>query len=176
MIVRCLSFGTYWWLREGAHPVTGVPVLARSAYMNTTSIYRGKTATWGHWVPGFLRVNATMNPRFLTPNDLIGELIGGLFYTNGIEKYKESNRLLLKKRAKDSTVPDVFLVRITSEKEGKIDFESDWRRGAVRIFSSSFHDGSQETLLLIGKGGIVTTELGEWEVACSSIATILALK
>jgi hypothetical protein len=113
-----------------------------------------------------------MSPQFSTAT----ELLDGKFATNGIEKYKESNRLLLRARVGNSVPTDAFIVCLRSETEGTIDFRSSWRRGPVRILSASFHDGSQESLLLIGPGGIVTTDLGEWEVECSSKMAILALK
>jgi hypothetical protein len=84
----------------------------------------------------------------------------------------------LKARVGNSVPTDAFLVCLRSEAEGTINFKSSWRRGPVRIISSSFHlaSGAQESLFLIGPGGIVTTDLGEWEVECSSKMAILALK
>jgi hypothetical protein len=172
VIVRCLSFGTAWWLRPGIDTKTGAIIRARSAFMNTSAIVRGKKVRWAHLTPGFLRINAAMSPQFSTAN----ELLDGKFATNGIEKYKESNRLLLRARVGNSVPTDAFIVCLRSETEGPIDFKSSWRRGPVRILSASFHDGSQESLLLVGPGGIVTTALGEWEVECSSKMAILALK
>jgi hypothetical protein len=174
VIVRCISFGTHWWLRPGTDRKTGAVIRARSAFLNTTGFARGTNVTRCHKTPGFVRVNAAMNPQFSTPT----ELLDGKFATNGIELYKESNRLLLKARVGNSVPTDAFLVCLRSEAEGTINFKSSWRRGPVRIFSTSFHEGSgaQESLFVIGPGGIVTTDLGEWEVECNSKRAILVLK
>jgi hypothetical protein len=174
VIVRCISFGSTWWLRPGYDPKTGAIILARSAYLNTTAILRGQQVKHVHSKRGYVRVNAAMRPQFSTPD----ELLDGRFATNGIEQYRDSNRLLLKARVGNSVATDACLVCLRSEAEGTIDFESSWRRGPVRILSTSFHQDSrsQESLLLIGPGGIVTTDLGEWEVECSSKMAILALK
>jgi hypothetical protein len=174
LIVQCISFGSAWWLRPGTDRRTGAVIRVRSAFLNTTGFARGKNVARHYFAPGFVRVNAAMNPPFSTPT----ELLDGKFATNGIERYKESNRLLLKARVGNSVATDAFLVCLRSGSEGKIDIKSSWRRGPVRVISSSFHrvSGAQELLLLIGPGGIVTTELGEWEVECNSKKAILVLK
>jgi len=174
VIVRCLSFGSASWLRPGTDSKTGAIIRTRSAFLNTSAIVRGTREIWAHETPGFVRVNAAMSSQIST----FAELIDGKFATNGIETYKDSNRLLLKARVGNSVATDAFLVCLRSGSEGTIDFKSSWRRGPVRIFSKSFHkgSGSQESVLLIGAGGIVTTDLGDWEVECSNKKAILALK
>jgi hypothetical protein len=174
VIVRCLSFGSASWLRPGTDGKTGAIIRTRSAFFNTSGFVRGTRFIWAHKTPGFIRVNAAMSSQISS----FAELIDCKFATNGIETYKESNRLLLKARVGNSVATDAFLVCLRSGAEGTIDFKSSWRRGPVRIFSTSFHEGSgsQESLLLIGPGGIVTTDLGEWEVECNSKMAILALK
>lgn len=172
MIVQCVSFGSHWWLRKSYDRRTGAFLRHRSAFMNTTGIRHGAERKFKHSISGFLRINAGTSPHFDSPQ----ELLQAKFHTEGVTRYKETNRLMLLSRASDDTEVDLFLVCIKSTSEGMINFNSAWRReGSVRIFSSTYYAREQETLLLLKRGTIIQTSLGSWRIMCKDKTSFLCL-
>ena len=171
MIVNCISFGSCWWTRPGYDPLTGGHQLARTAYFNTTGIRHGRSITHAYEVAGRVRINAWMNPIVTCVEDVIGRT----FEANPVEVYRDTNQLLLRRWAQNST-PDLYLVCFKSDMEGHINFDDSWRFGHVVIFSKTNYRGSQETLLLMAKDATVTTTVGEWGVECFKSRAILQLK
>ena len=172
MIVQCISFGSQWWLRKVYDERTGEFLRYRSAFMNTTRVNCAKTEKFKHWLPGFVRINAGTWPRFDSPT----ELRQAKFHTDGVARFKDTNRLLLRERAPDDAPVDRYLVCLSSKSEGAINFRSDWKcDGPARIFSSSYFKRMQETLLLLASETIVTTSLGNWRITCNDKATFLEL-
>jgi|NGEPerStandDraft_6_1074524.scaffolds.fasta_scaffold79766_2 hypothetical protein len=172
MIVQCISFGSHWWLKEVCDQRTGEFLRYRSAFINTTRVNCAKTEKFKHWLPGFVRINAGTWPRF----DALEELLQVKFHTDGVVRYKDSNRLLLRSRAAEDAQVDQYLVCISSRIEGTINFNSDWRCGApARIFSSSYFKKMQETLLLLRQETIVKTSIGSWRIICKDKTSFLGL-
>jgi hypothetical protein len=175
MIVRCLSFGTAWWLRPYLDPKTGQIIRQQSTFMNTTGFRRGKRVVWGHKTAGFVRLNAATHPSLTDP----AELLQSNFKISGIESFRNSNRILLGKRVASGAPCDAYLVTLTSEEYGQIDFTSDWRSPKVRIVSSSFnstgHSNQQETMLLVPNLGTIKSSLGEWGIIWNSRIAYLGM-
>ena len=172
MIVQCISFGSHWWLKEVCDQRTGEFLRYRSAFINTTRVNCAKTKKFKHWLPGFVRINAGVWPRFDAP----AELMQAKFNTDGVVRYRDTNRLLLQSRAAEDAQVDQYLVCINSRIEGTINFNSDWRFDApARIFSSSYFNKMQETLLLLRRGTIIRTSLGSWRITCKDKTSFIEL-
>jgi hypothetical protein len=140
--------------------------------MNTTHIKVGSPEKYKHSIGGFVRINAATKPYFDSPQ----EILQAKYYTEGVTRYMESNRLMLRSRAPDDAEVDRFLVCVRSTIEGMIDFNSDWRCGApARIFSSSYFKKMQETLLLLRQETIVKTSIGSWRIICKDKTSFLGL-
>jgi hypothetical protein len=172
VIVQCVSFGSHWWLRKSYDQRTGAFLRNQSAFMNTTGFKCGRQKKFKHATPGFLRINAGTKPHFDSPR----ELLQAKYHTEGITRYKETNRLMLVSRAPDDEEVDMFLVCVRSTSEGSINFSSDWKRnGTARIFSSSYYAYKQETLLLMKREAIIFTSLGSWRIMCPDKTSFLGL-
>lgn len=175
MIVQCISFGSHWWLNEVYDQRTGEFLRHRSAFMNTTRVNCEKSKNYYHWLPGFVRVNAGTWPRFNAP---AVDLLQAKFATEGVTRYRETNRLNLQSRVDRDTPVDQYLVCLNSQVEGAIDFNSEWRfNGPARIFSSSYFRKKrmQETLLLVSHETIVRTSHGSWRIMCQNKTSFLGL-
>lgn len=172
MIVQCISFGSHWYAKKRFDQRTGALLRYRSAFMNTTHIKVGSPEKYKHSIGGFVRINAATRPHFDSPQDILQ----AKYYTEGVTRYLESNRLMLQSRAPDDAEVDRFLVCVRSTCEGMIDFNSDWRcDGPARILSSSYYALHQETLLLLKRESVIWTALGSWRITCNDKATFLGL-
>ena len=172
MIVQCISFGSHWWLRKSFDRRTGAFLRHQSAFMNTTHIKVGSPKKYKHSIGGFVRINAGTRPYFDSPQ----EILQAKYYTEGVTRYMESNRLMLRSRAPDEAEADRFLVCVRSTSEGMIDFNSDWRcDGPARILCSSCYAFRQETLLLVKKQTVIWTALGSWRIMCEDKTSFLGL-
>ncbi len=172
MIVQCISFGSHWWLRKSFDRRTGAFLRHQSAFMNTTHIKVGSPKKYKHSIGGFVRINAGTRPYFDSPQ----EILQAKYYTEGVTRYMESNRLMLRSRAPDEAEADRFLVCVRSTSEGMIDFNSDWRcDGPARILCSSYYAFRQETLLLVKKQTVIWTALGSWRIMCEDKTSFLGL-
>jgi hypothetical protein len=78
--------------------------------MNTSAIGN----KYEHKIKGFVRVNAAARPYFDDPKDLLQ----AKYVTEGVTRYRETNRLILSSRAANDAQVDRFLVCIRSSKEG----------------------------------------------------------
>ncbi len=171
MIVQVLSLGTAFWRTSSAEPADGRPSSFRTAYLNTSGFKTGRKTTYSHWKKGFVRFNGTT----LADVRLQSDLLQMSFETGGVEEYRGSNRILLRRRAAKESNADAYLVTLKSAMEGAIDFSTQWRSPKVRIVSASFRKGEQETILLIPHDGFVITTLGRWEIQCCNRKMILML-
>jgi len=61
-----------------------------------------------------VRINAATKPYFDSPQ----EILQAKYYTEGVTRYMESNRLMLRSRAPDDAEVDRFLVCVRSTIEG----------------------------------------------------------
>jgi hypothetical protein len=82
--------------------------------MNTTHIKVGSPEKYKHSIGGFVRINAGTRPYFDSPQ----EILQAKYYTEGVTRYMESNRLMLRSRAPDDAEADRFLVCVRSTMRG----------------------------------------------------------
>lgn len=168
MIVQCVSFGGHWYLHKVFDPETNALIRRKSRFMNTSAIGN----KYEHKIKGFVRVNAAARPYFDDPKDLLQ----AKYVTEGVTRYRETNRLILSSRAANDAQVDRFLVCIRSSKEGLIRFDSEWRVGGkARIVSSSFFRNKQETLLLMEPNAMIRTTLATWRIMCKNQTSFLGL-
>jgi hypothetical protein len=153
MIIQCIGFGSLWWRRPG-------PTRAHSAVFNTTAFGK-KSRCWVE--PGLLRFNENSR-RFIQRYD--DTLIGASFFSPGIERLGKLNRLLLHPRCSPQLPIDKYLVRLSSDIFGRINFGGDWRTGGVRLIARSARDTRQETLLLMNRDDLINTSLGTLDLTC----------
>ena len=140
--------------------------------MNTSGFKSGSRELWRHRSKGFIRLNA--KEAIISKSG--AEILQSKFETLGVERFKDSNRLLLAKRVPGNTPVDAYIVTIKSDREGHINFDAkDWRTLGVRVIASSAHNEKQEVILLIPVGGKIQTTLGEWEVVCRKNMSLLEL-
>jgi hypothetical protein len=174
VIVKCISFGSSSWLRPSNDNSPNGPIRSRSALMNTTAIPCGVNFRPLHRVSGTVRINAGIRPHI----DSFRDALQVKFQTEGVIRYRETNRLLLKSVVPDTAEVDRFLVCVRSTVEGTIDFASEWKTGVqARILSSSFHyrRREQETLLLMDATAEIQTTLGTWRIMCKDKTSFLGL-
>src|SRR5579883_1335963 len=160
MRVKVLSFGTNWWARFGSNPSDAHRYTRHAAYYNSTGIRCGSKVR-RHWiVPGLIRFNGAgdFNPHF--PNRCLGHT----FQTSNLDFLFGGNRLLLKNRMPDSSAPDWYLVVISQELHGRINFASnDWRSRTTKVIAASQLRQTQEAMLLMKPGDRVRTACGVWQ-------------
>jgi hypothetical protein len=172
VIVQCVSFGSHWYLNKTFDQRTGAFLRHRSAFMNTTHVKVGSPEKYKHSIGGYVRINAGTRPYFDSPQ----EILQAKYCTEGVTRYMESNRLMLRSRAPDDAEVDRFLVCVRSTSEGMIDFNSGWRcDGPARILSSSYYAFHQETLLLMKRESVIRTALGSWRIMCKDKTSFLGL-
>ncbi len=166
MIVFCASFGSLWWLRPGNDAADNERYSSRAALFNTTGFKGSGARERRNWtVPGVVRLNA--GP-CIEQRLRLDEIEPGNFQTPGLEQLGSQNRLLLERRAKNSSESEMVLMAVTSWTIGRISFESKWRTPRVKIVCASAFGGAQETLLLMPKDGQIQTENGTWELEWKS--------
>ena len=165
MLVRILSFGCNWWYRFGRNPDDRYRFTRRAAYYNSTGVRCGAKIR-RHWIiPGLIRFNGAgdFNPHFRAR--AIGETYSctePVFALGG-------NRIVFEKRVSRSVVPDFFLVVVSSERFGVLDFQSStWRSSNTFAIAASHLRERQEAMLLMKIDGWIASDLGFWRLQASS--------
>lgn len=166
MIIQCLGFGSIWWRRDCCDKATGEYLRKRSAIYNTTGFQVGSKDLCKWIVRGYVRLNCNSFPKNTSQRDLAGKL----FYSDGINYYSETNRLLLNRFILHEQQPDYILFAFKSKIHGAINFRGKWRSKNVKLISFSGRNGVQELLLMMPIGGRIATTLGIWEVVCQQSA------
>lgn len=161
MSVKILEFGSNWWARFG--PDHGDPrrYTRRTAYCNSAGIRcANKVRRW--WVlPGLIRFNGVgdFNPHF--PSRSIGQT----FWCANPVSICGGNRVLFVRRAPKSTVPDHYLITVSSDRHGVLDLgESDWKSKSVWPISVSQLRDRQEALLLMEAEAWIRSATGIWQL------------
>lgn len=161
MLVKVLKFGSNWWARFGHDPCDRYRYTRHAAYFNSTGLCCGNKVK-RHWiVPGLIRFNGVgdFNPQF--PKRSVGatfECADMVFALGG-------NRVLFQKKTTGSAQPEFFLVAISSDLSGPIDFaDSGWKSGAVMPIAVSCLGARQEALLLMEPLAWLRTTLGVWQL------------
>ena len=165
MIVRCISFGSLWWLRPGNQTSDPLRFSTHAAAFNTTGFRDGSRERRLWHVSGVVRINLASHKRAmqtLTFED-------GCYQSPGPERRGEWNRLLLGKHTGHTVRIDRLLVCTLSAVIGRIDFDRPWHDAGVTVVAGSALRGVQETLLLAVPGSELRTEVGIWEVTWNGI-------
>ena len=160
MLVKVLSLGTNWWSRSR---ILSGP--QRQVYYNSTGVRCGRKVR-RHWlVPGLLRFHG-FYWNGAKPDPLAAaEACGGTFLCSDLAYAYGGNRLLFLSRNCAPAPPDFYLVTVSSETHGAIDFFSNvWRSVFTRVIAISQLRDQQEAMLLMGAGDWVQTANGFWRL------------
>ena len=165
MVIRCLSFGSLWWLRPGNQASDPLRFSVRAAVFNTTGFHCGSRERRLWHVSGVVRINLASHIHTQGARNFEN----GCYQSPGPERRGEWNRLLLGKCMGTAVPADRLLVCSRSTVIGRIDFDSRWNSGGVAVIAASALRGVQETLFLAVPGTELRTETGKWEVTWNGI-------
>jgi hypothetical protein len=161
MSVKILEFGSNWWARFGRDCEDPHRYTRHAAYFNSAGIRCANTVR-RHWVlPGLVRFNGVgdFNPHFP------GRSLGGTFSCTDPVFACGGNRVLFVRRAATSTTPDRYLVVVSSDRHGPLEFgNTGWKSQSVWPVSISQLRHRQEALLLMRAEDWVCTALGIWRL------------
>jgi hypothetical protein len=167
MLVKVLNFGTNWWARFGSDPNDSHRYTRHAAYYNSTGIRCGRKVR-RHWiVPGLVRFNGAgdFNPHL--PNRSLGHT----FVASDLDSLFVGNRLLLKSKLPDSSAPDWYLVIVSQQLHGRVDFTAQcWKSRTAKVVAASQLRQTQEVMLLAKPGDWVKTVSGFWQLVVSARA------
>jgi hypothetical protein len=159
MSVKILGFGSNWWTRSGRDPNDPYRYTRRAAYYNSAGVRCGQKVK-RHWIiPGLVRFNGIgdLDPHFTS------RAIGETFRCSDLEFACGGNRILFVRRTANITIPDHYLVVVSSDRFGIFDFEdSCWRSELTQPISISQLRERQEAMLLMREGEWVRNRLGTW--------------
>ena len=167
MLVKILGFGSNWWARFGRDPRDRFRYTRHAAYFNSTGVRCGNRMRRYWVVPGLLRFNGVgdFNPQFP------GRAVGKIFECTDLIFALGGNRVLFTRKV-DSSVPDYFLVVVSSDRFGGFDFEvPGWKSQSVTPIAVSHSREKQEAMLLMRAGDWVRSALGVCQL---SVATGLS--
>lgn len=165
MVIRCLSFGSLWWLRPGEQVSDPLRFSSHAAAFNTTGFVCGIRERRLWHVSGVIRFNLAAHSKAIGAENFED----ACFESPGPERRGEWNRLLLGKRLKNTALAAKLLVCTRSTVIGRIDFDGQWHDGDVNIVAGSAYRGVQETLLLAMPGSEVWTDAGRWVITWNGI-------
>jgi hypothetical protein len=160
MIIRCLSFGSLWWLRPGNQTSDPLRFSLRAAVFNTTGFRCGSRERRLWHISGVVRINLAPHSASTDPSNFED----GCYQSPGPERRGEWNRLLLGNPAGHTSRADRLLLCAQSTVVGRIDFDNRWHDGSVAVIAASALRGVQETLFLANPGAEIRTATGRWEV------------
>ena len=162
MLVKVLNFGTNWWARFGRNAEDPYRFSRHAAYYNSTSVRCGSKIR-RHWITsGLIRFNGVGD---FNPN--IPECaIGRTFDCSDITRAFGGNRVLFQRKVPKSAVPDWYLVVISSDLHGQIDFSSSsWKYVFSQVIAASQLREKQEVMLLMKPSDWVQTRSGFWQLS-----------
>ncbi len=165
MLVQVLSFGTNWWARFGRDVDDPHRFTRHAAYYNSTGVRCGNKVR-RHWITsGLIRFNGAgdFNPNF--PDRAIGRT----YVCSDLGQAFGGNRLLFERKATKSAPPHCYLVVVSSDIHGQIDFTSSvWKSIFSQVIAASHLREKQETMLLMRPGDWVQTSSGFWQLMLPS--------
>lgn len=162
MLVQVLSFGTNWWARFGRNVDDPHRFTRHAAYYNSTGVRCGSKVR-RHWIiSGLIRFNGVGD---FNPN-LPDRAIRRTFVCSDLSQAFGGNRLLFEVRAPKTAVPDCYLVVVSSDVHGPIDFSSGvWKSVFSRVIAASQLRDKQEAMLLMRVGDWIQTTAGFWQLS-----------
>jgi len=161
MLVKILEFGSNWWARFGRDPQDRYRYTKHAAYFNSTGVRCGSKMRRYWLVPGLIRFNGVgdFNPQF--PNRVVGEV----FECTDLVFACGGNRVLFRRKARQSCRPEYFLLVVSSGRFGSLSFEaSGWKSESLTPIAVSHIGEKQEALLLMKAGDWVRSTLGIWQL------------
>jgi hypothetical protein len=168
MLVQVLNFGTNWWARFGRNAEDPYRFSRHAAYYNSTGVRCGPKVR-RHWITsGLLRFNGVGD---FNPN-LPERAIGRTFVCSSLVHAFGGNRLLFQSKASKLAVPEWYLVVISSDVHGPIDFRSGtWKSVFSQVIAASQLREKQEVMLLMKSSHWVQTSTGFWQLSVPGAAT-----
>jgi hypothetical protein len=171
MLVKVLNFGTSWWARPGRELHDPYRFTRHAAYFNSTGVRCGRKVR-RHWiVPGVIRFNgiSDFNPHL--PNRSLGKT----FECTDLEFSFGGHRLLFRHKHSRSGQPDWFLVVLSEERHGRINFAAaNWKSSLSQVIAASQLRDMQEAMLLMREGDWVQTNCGFWQLVIADDARFAA--
>jgi hypothetical protein len=159
--VKILNFGSNWWARFGEDVHDRYRFTRHAAYFNSTGLRSGNHVR-RHWiVAGLIRFNGVggFNPHF--PNRALSKT----FECTDLSSAYGGNRLLFVKKAEQILAPDYYLVVLSSDPNGAIDFgDAGWKSISAMPIAISSSACRQEAMLLMKPFDWVRTSLGVWRL------------
>jgi len=165
MVIRCLTFGSLWWLRPGNQVSDPLRFSARAAVFNTTGFVSGAQKRRQWLVAGVVRINIGLHSSLRGKEDYEGHC----FDSRGPERRGEWNRLLLGRKLRATPKADRLLCCLRSGVYGRIHFDHSWHDATLQVLAASAFGGEQETLILAGPDTQFQTNRGLWEVTWNGI-------
>jgi hypothetical protein len=164
VLVKMLNFGTNWWTRVGRDSEDPDRSTRDAAHYNSTGVRCGRKIR-RHWVtPGLLRFNGVVDFDPRLPERAIGQT----FVCSDLTQARGGNRLLVRSKAAQSSIPDCYLVTISGEVQGSIDFASRvWKSVFSRVVAASQLRDMQEAMLLMKPGDWIQSSSGFWQLSVS---------
>ncbi len=162
MLVKVLNFGTNWWARFGRNAEDPYRFSRHAAYYNSTGVRCGSKIR-RHWITsGLIRFNGVGD---FNPN-IPERAIGRTFHCSDLTRAFGGNRVLFQRKAPKSAVPDFYLVVISSDLHGQIDFSSSaWKSVFSQVIAASQLREKQEAMLLMKPSDWVQTRSGFWQLS-----------
>ena len=161
MLVKVLSFGSNWWSRFGRSDEGAHPCAPNTAYYNSTGVRCGSKIR-RHWITaGLIRFNPIggFNP------DLPDRAIGQTFICTDLAYAFGGNRLLFQRTASRYSTPDRYLVVVSNNLHGRLDFTSRvWKSVLSELIAASQLREMQEAMLLMRPDDWVQTSTGLWQL------------
>ena len=165
MVIRCLSFGSLWWLRPGNQVSDPLRFSCRAAAFNTTGFRCGSREQRSWSISGVVRINLASQGRAIRA----GTFEDGCYQSPGLERRGEWNRVLLGSRTGHTVRVDRLLLCTRSTVIGRVNFDGGWHDEGVSVVAASSLRGVQEMLLLSIPGSELQTDAGRWEVTWNGI-------
>jgi hypothetical protein len=165
MSVKILGFGSNWWARFGRDPNDACRYTRHAVFYNSAGVRCGRRIK-RHWiVPGLVRFNGVgdFDPHF--PSRSIGQT----FWCSDLAFACGGNRILFVRRTPQPSIPDWYLVVVSSERFGIFDFDDPcWKSESTQSISVSQLREQQEAVLLMKEGEWVRNSAGTWRLISRS--------
>jgi hypothetical protein len=167
MLVKVLNFGTNWWSRSDRDGDNPGRLVRHSAFYNSTGVRCGRKVR-RHWIiSGLIRFNAVGDLYPGRPDKALGQT----FLCSNLDFLFGGNRLLLVRKVPKDIPPEWYLVVVTHELHGSINFAlPGWRSPETRVIAASQLREIQEVMLLMKVGDWVKTAWGFWQLCEPAIA------
>lgn len=163
MLIQVLGFGSSWWARFGHDPEDPYRFTRHAAYFNSTGLRCASKLRRCWVVPGLLRFNGNGSFDPAAPQ----KSIGTIFECDGPSASfnRNRNRLLFIRRVSERREPDYYLLVVSSEHHGRIDFaQLAWKSKMVVGLAVSCLRDRSEAMLLMRVGDGVRSSLGTWRL------------